>query len=92
MKVDDIIAIEALESYCNIYTVEKKFTVSRNLKHYETMFTSLNFFFRAHKSWLININHMISYSKSALVIKLTGNIEAKLSKYKKAEFEQAILS
>lgn len=91
VKVDDIVAIEALESYCFIHLKDKKFIVSKNLKHYETLLESLPHFFRVHKSWLINTNHMIRYSKSSLTIQLIGDIEAKLSKYKKQDFEQIII-
>ena len=45
-----------------------------------------------HKSWLIAKEHIVNYSKSDLSINLTNGLIAKLSKYKKAEFEDAILS
>lgn len=91
IQLADIIAIEALESYCTIHCAQKKYTVSKNLKHFETMFQHMPQFFRTHKSWLIHKEHMIHYSKSLLVIKMADRIEAKLSKYKKAEFEQFLL-
>jgi DNA-binding LytR/AlgR family response regulator len=45
-------------------------------------------FFRSHKSWLINTKCVRSYSKSKSEITLSQNIIAKLSRYKKAEFEE----
>ncbi len=92
ISVEGIIAIEAQESYCLIHTKDKKFTASRNLKHFETLLESLPQFIRVHKSWLINKEHLLNYSKSELSIQLNGEIIAKLSKYKKADFEQAISS
>jgi len=92
IPIDSIIAIEAQESYCLIHTKDKKHTASKNLKHFETLLESLPQFIRVHKSWLINKEHLLNYSKSELTINLSGNISAKLSKYKKAEFEQAISS
>jgi len=92
VAVDSIIAIEAQESYCFIHTPDKKYMVSKNLKHYETIFADNLSFIRVHKSWLIAKEHIVNYSKSDLSINLTNGINAKLSKYKKAEFEDAILS
>ena len=92
VAVDSIVAIEAQESYCYIYTTDKKYMVSKNLKHFETIFTDNPSFVRVHKSWLIAKEHIVNYSKSDLSINLTNGLNAKLSKYKKTEFEQAILS
>ncbi|PBQ32778.1 hypothetical protein CNR22_13675 [Sphingobacteriaceae bacterium] len=91
ITIDSIIAIEALESYCTIYTKERKHTVSKNLKHFETLLERLPKFIRVHKSWIINKEYIRNYSKSELSIYLTNGLVAKLSKYKKAEFEAAIL-
>jgi two-component system, LytTR family, response regulator len=87
-----IIAIEAQESYCFIHTTDKKITVSKNLKHFETIFEDSPSFLRVHKSWIISKNHIIKYSRSELSIQLTNGVTAKLSKYKKAEFEESIMS
>lgn len=88
--VDSIIAIEAQESYCIIHA-DKKYVASKNLKHFESMLQSLPQFFRVHKSWLVNQQYVKNYSKSDLSIQLANNLVAKLSKYKKAEFELSIL-
>ena len=37
IAIEKIIAIEAQESYCIIYTGDKQITVSKNLKHFETV-------------------------------------------------------
>ncbi len=91
ISIHSIIAIEAQESYCFVHTESKKFMVSKNLKSFEIMLDSLTIFVRVHKSWIINLNHMVNYSKSDLVINLTNGIVAKLSKYKKAEFEELLV-
>jgi two-component system LytT family response regulator len=90
VPIGEIIAIEAQESYCNIYLKDKKYIVSKNLKYYENVFAELDNFFRTHKSWMISKNHIVNYSKSELIINLSGEIIAKLSKYKKIEFEELI--
>ena len=83
-------AIEAQESYCYIYTADKKYTVSKNLKHFETLLEENEDFIRVHKSWIVNKNQIESYSKTELNIVLKNGVLAKLSKYKKADFEALI--
>jgi two-component system LytT family response regulator len=93
ISVDDIIAIEANESYSLIYTLQgDKHLYSKNLKHFESLLEKNPNFVRTHKSWLINTDFMEKYSKSNLQIELKQGIVAKLSKYKKDQFESAILS
>ncbi len=90
IPIESIIAIEAQESYCILHTTDKKHIASKNLKHFETLLESLPLFFRVHKSWLVNKNYIKHYSKSDLSIQLSNGLTTKLSKYKKAEFEEAI--
>lgn len=90
LPLDEIIAIEAQESYCLIHTSQRNYVVSRNLKHFETLLETLPRFIRVHKSWLINRDHLKHYSRSEFSIHLANGIIARLSKYKKAEFEAAI--
>ena len=87
IKIDDIVAIEAQEAYSCIHTNERNFLVSKNLKHFESVLEDNSSFFRTHKSWIVNVNHMINYSKSKFEINLSNSITAKLSKYKKSDFE-----
>lgn len=90
LALDTIIAVEAQESYCYIYTTLKKYMVSKNLKHFENILTTDQRFLRIHKSWIISKNHIEKYSKTDLLIILTNGIQAKLSKYKKVEFEEEL--
>ncbi len=90
IPVRSIIAIEAQESYSTIFTAEKKYTASKNLKHFERIFAESPDFIRVHKSWIINKSHIKNYSKSELQINLAHGIIAKLSKYKKVEFESIL--
>jgi two-component system LytT family response regulator len=90
VSIESIIAIEAQESYCTIHTSEKTYIASKNLKHFETVLESVPDFFRVHKSWLVNKKCIKQYSKSDLSIQLSNGLTTKLSKYKKAEFEEAL--
>jgi two-component system LytT family response regulator len=86
-----LIAIEAQESYCILHTTDKAYLASKNLKHFETILESNPDFFRVHKSWIINKKHLKHYSKSELNIYMSNGIITRLSKYKKTEFEAALL-
>ncbi len=90
IPIESIIAIEAQESYSFVHTIDKKYTVSKNLKHFETIFSDYSSFIRVHKSWIIAKEYILNYSKTDLSINLSNGLIAKLSKYKKAEFEEAV--
>lgn len=92
LPIEHIVAIEAQESYCIIHTADRQYIVSKNLKHFETLLEPLPRFIRVHKSWIINKKFLQHYSKSELTIQLSNGLVSKLSKYKKTEFEAAILT
>ena len=89
--ISDIIAIQAQLSYCTIITLDGEYTTSKNLKYYQLLLEDEPDFFRSHKSWIINKQHIEQFSKSSLEIKLAKGIEAKLSKYKIGLFEEFML-
>lgn len=86
----DIVAIEAKESYSCVQTTKEKYIISRNLKNLERLLNGNSNFIRTHKSWIINMDYIIKYSKADLTIKLASDVNAKLSKYRKVEFERLI--
>lgn len=90
VPVNEIIAIEAQESYSFIHTSGKRFTASKNLKHFEEILKDNSDFFRCHKSWIVRLDKVSNYGPSSGEIDLSGSITAKLSKYKKPEFEELI--
>lgn len=91
LYLNEILAIEAQESYSVLHCIDtKKYMVSKNLKHYESILEN-TVFFRCHKSWLINKEKIKSYSKKNLEITLENDLTAKLSKYKKADFEKCCI-
>lgn len=91
LEVKDIVAIEANESYSHILTTDgSQHLVSKNLKHFETLLADNPNFFRSHKSWVINLDMLEKYNRSTGDIILSGGLVAKLSKYRKEEFETAV--
>lgn len=63
IMVRDVLWCSAEGSYTYFHLVnDKKIVVSRNLKEYETLLKSHNFY-RIHRSYLINCNHVVRYDK-----------------------------
>ena len=91
LETASIVAIEADNAYSRLHILDgNTYLVSRNLKYYESMLEDNPAFFRAHKSWLVNTDHLVQYSKSEMEIHLIGGVIAKLSKYKKTDFEDLL--
>lgn len=89
IALSDIVAIEADEAYTVIIDINNdKYTMSKNLKYFETLLAENKHFFRAHKSWIVNGQHILHVTNAKYTIVLKNNVQAKLSKYKKAEFDQ----
>lgn len=85
VNVDDIIYCEADENYTYFYMKDRsKYTVSKTLKEFERLFEK-HHFFRIHKSYLINLNHVSLINKDFLVV-MSNKTELPLSFRKRAEF------
>ena len=91
IQVRNIIGVQAQGAYADVFVAgDGKITISKNIGHFEKLLTPENNFFRSHKSWLINTQHITSFSKGDLTIALTDGIYAKLSRFKKAELNTLI--
>lgn len=92
LDTNTIVAIEAQEAYSCIYTIDGgRYLVSKNLKYFQNLLEENTHFFRTHKSWIINKEKLVSFSKSKLEINMQNEIKAKLSKYKASDFEVFLL-
>jgi two-component system LytT family response regulator len=88
LLISDILAIHAQGSYSDIYMQDgTKHTFCKNLGYFEQELKEEKSFYRSHKSWFINTSKIIKYSKGASTIELISGITAKLSRFKKADFE-----
>ena len=91
VPLHEIIAVEANGSYSKIHFEEKReLILSKNLKNFESNLPERNTFFRTHKSWLINLDHVKDILLGESEILLTNNIKAKLSRFKKADFKAVV--
>lgn len=58
VEVSDILYLSAERSYCNVHLIDgNRMLVSRNLKELERLLPH-PFFFRSHRSYLINLNYI----------------------------------
>ncbi len=73
LKISDIIMCMA-DGYCTNFFVtgNRKYTSSRNLKHYDEMLGELNII-RVHHSYLVNIDHVVSYSRQGEIFLTEDN-------------------
>ncbi len=85
----DIIRLESDSNYTNIYTTEgKKLMISKTLGDYETLLCNKdNKFMRVHQSHIINLKHVVKFTKeNGGIITTKDNYSVPLSKNKKDEF------
>lgn len=65
ITISDIIYIKGEGSYSELYLKDKtKLLVSRNLKNFEETLLKDSRFLRAHKSYIVNFENIVSYNKS----------------------------
>ena len=91
IRLNDIIYCESDINYTKIFTkTSGTILVSKTLKMVEELLSS-PYFFRVHKSYLVNLNYIRSYSKSkGYVVVLENGTEIPVAVRKHEEFIQAI--
>jgi two-component system, LytTR family, response regulator len=89
IKTNNIIAIVADNVYCDFYinSNQKRITVSKPIKEYKLLLSNPNFF-KTHRSYIINLDHVATYKKSEACITMKNDLEVKLSRDIKKEFEE----
>jgi len=62
VKINDIMYLEGDNSYTHVIMCDgKKYLVSKTLSNFDDILTEDNTFFRAHKSYVINLNYIKQY-------------------------------
>lgn len=86
IDVADIISLEADGKYTKI-TADKgiKSLSTKNIGEFEELLDP-TFFFRTHKSWVVNLNHIRKFLKNESQVLLSNNTLADVSSRKKEEF------
>ncbi len=86
ISIDDIRWIEAMSDYVMIFTKDKKHLVLSSLKSIEEKLP-LNKFLRSHRSYIVNVDKIVSIDDSAIVI---DEKTIPLGKTYKSKFLQSI--
>lgn len=65
VELQNILFFQADGSYTKVYLKEDKVILtSKSLKHYENILSDNAEFYRCHKSYIVNLNHITEYVKS----------------------------
>lgn len=87
VNTPDIIYLKADNVYTEFYLNNgQQILVSKSIKEYENILTEMDFY-RTHRSYLINMNQIKSYSRSTGVLMMNNGHEVKVSREKKTDFE-----
>ncbi|MCH2223722.1 MAG: response regulator [Crocinitomicaceae bacterium] len=87
VDINEIVAIEGQSAYSKVYLLNgKSYTQSKNLKQMGNLLCDHPNFYRSHKSWLINKQHLVDFSKSKQTARMITRLEAKISRDKMEKF------
>ena len=87
IKVRDIIMLHAEGSYTEIFIKGNgKLLASKNLKYFEERLEQIPFFYRSHKSYLVNLKCVLEYNRSDNAVTLEEKLDALVSSDKSDVF------
>ena len=88
VKINDIMYLEGDNCYTHVMMSDgKKYLVSKTLSNFDDILTGENTFFRAHKSFVINLNYIKQYVRGdGGEIIMTDDKTISLSRNKKEDF------
>jgi two-component system, LytTR family, response regulator len=88
VEINDILYLKAENVYTEVYMIDgSKILVSKPIKIFEKMLETNPFFFRSHRSYLINIRHIKQYIKTDGGVAIMDNdTEVPIARDRKDEF------
>jgi two-component system LytT family response regulator len=91
LRMKDILCCIAMGRYTKIITTSgKEYMITKVLKEIENCLPC-EYFFRTHKSYLINLNHITHYKNNHQTpITLKNNVKIQLAKRRKQDFQSKI--
>lgn len=90
LNIEDILRLEADGCYTTIVSKDKNSVISRTLKDFEASLPK-EYFFRIHKSHLINLKYIKDYSNfSGNFVTMTDGSKVEISRRKTPEFIQRV--
>lgn len=89
VSVEDIVLLEAEGAYTTVYLQrENKVLVSKSLKFFEDILKERRFFYRPHRSYIVNINYVKKFNRGEGFLELDNKRGVPISRDKKSTFEQ----
>lgn len=93
LNITDVLCIEADRMYCTLYTVKgAKYVIAKKLSYYEKLLCNEIDFIRLHRSWIVNLSKIETYSKRTKEVVLETQFKVPVSKANKEEFEKLLYS
>lgn len=90
VEVDEIVYLQAEGAYTKIYLKNKEILVSKSIKYFDEILGGWPFFFRAHRSYLLNINFIKKFNRNEGLLILENNELIPLARDRKTDFEQIL--
>ena len=89
INIKDVLFLKSDGSYVRFYLVDgNNFLVSKTIKDYETQLTADEGFFRSHRSFLVNVNHILRVDLGSAT--LTSNHVVQVARDRRSEFDDFI--
>ena len=92
IKIDDLLYFEADGSYTQVITKAKeKFIVCKKIKEFNELLQNDNRFYRVHRSYLVNVEKILKYSKKdGATLLFENNKVIPVAREKKNDFDEFI--
>lgn len=91
INIEDIIRLEADSSYTKILISNKMVLVSKTLREFEFII-DFGYFFRAHRSHIINIQKIVKFDKGSSSLKMYDEAEIPISRSNLSKFRDLLSS
>lgn len=88
VEIARVVMIEADGAYSNVVLEDgSRILVSKSLKFFEDRLVNRKIIFRAHRSYLINLNHLKTYHRGDSTFTMDNGLTISISRHKKQSFE-----
>jgi len=93
VEIRDILYLEADGMYTHLsLRTGETILVSKPLVDFERLLIENKSFFKVHRKYIINLDHMNSFTRGTSEIEMVGGAHIPLSRHRKQEFEDEIHS
>lgn len=91
IRVESILYIESDKSYTDVHTLAQVYKLSKNLSQMHRELANFSQFVRIHRSFLININHIVNIKRGLnSLVYLTNGVALPISNNEKKDFFQKL--